>query len=91
LSALRAPPAARAMGRSSWPADEVIHIGALSHFDLLDHPTVYAHIREVVRRRYGRSRPTQGVRPSPQFYGRLDRFAADRVEPTACQYPMFGP
>jgi pimeloyl-ACP methyl ester carboxylesterase len=32
------------------PADEVIHIGALSHFDLLDHPTVYAHIREVVGR-----------------------------------------
>ena len=44
----------RSDGSVVVPADEVIHIGALSHFDLLDHPTVYTHIREVLRRRYGR-------------------------------------
>jgi pimeloyl-ACP methyl ester carboxylesterase len=31
------------------PADNVIHVGAMSHFDLLDHPVVYAHIREALR------------------------------------------
>jgi pimeloyl-ACP methyl ester carboxylesterase len=45
-------------GSVAVPADEVIHIGALSHFDLLDHPKVYSHIREVVRRRYRRTQPT---------------------------------
>lgn len=33
------------------PADNVIHVGAMSHFDLLDHPVVYAHIREALRPR----------------------------------------
>jgi pimeloyl-ACP methyl ester carboxylesterase len=33
------------------PADEVIHVGPLSHFDLLDHPLVYAHIKAVIARR----------------------------------------
>ncbi|HSP08898.1 MAG TPA: alpha/beta hydrolase [Candidatus Dormibacteraeota bacterium] len=28
------------------PADRVVHVGAVSHFDLLDHPLVYAHIRQ---------------------------------------------
>jgi pimeloyl-ACP methyl ester carboxylesterase len=32
------------------PADQVVHVGAVSHFDLLDHPLVYAHIREALAR-----------------------------------------
>jgi pimeloyl-ACP methyl ester carboxylesterase len=34
------------------PSDEVIQVGPLSHFDLLDHPLVYAQIREVLSRRH---------------------------------------
>jgi pimeloyl-ACP methyl ester carboxylesterase len=40
------------------PADEVIHVGALSHFDLLDHPLVYAQIREVLARRSNAALPS---------------------------------
>ncbi|HEX9097973.1 MAG TPA: hypothetical protein VF956_00635 [Candidatus Dormibacteraeota bacterium] len=41
------------------PADEVIHVGPLSHFDLLDHPLVYMQIRETFSRRSrGTSPPT---------------------------------
>jgi pimeloyl-ACP methyl ester carboxylesterase len=37
------------------PADEVVHVGPLSHFDLLDHPLVYAQIRDALSRRSGGS------------------------------------
>jgi pimeloyl-ACP methyl ester carboxylesterase len=30
------------------PADHVVQVGRLSHFDLLDHPSVYAEIRAVI-------------------------------------------
>jgi hypothetical protein len=30
------------------PADQVVHVGAVSHFALLDHPLVYAHIRQAL-------------------------------------------
>ncbi|HET7337917.1 MAG TPA: alpha/beta fold hydrolase [Candidatus Dormibacteraeota bacterium] len=32
-------------------SDNVFHVGALNHFDLLDHPIVYEHIRRVVEQR----------------------------------------
>ena len=41
-------------GGVAVPADEVIHVGSVSHFDLLDHPRVYKQIHRVVSRR---SRP----------------------------------
>jgi len=40
----------RADGSVVVPADEVVHVGAVSHFDLLDHPLVYAHIRQTLAR-----------------------------------------
>jgi pimeloyl-ACP methyl ester carboxylesterase len=50
-------------GSVAVPADEVIHVGRLSHFDLLDHPLVYAQIRRVLSRRSDPSSPTQSRRP----------------------------
>jgi pimeloyl-ACP methyl ester carboxylesterase len=41
-------------GGVAVPADEVIHVGSMSHFDLLDHPRVYKQIHRVLMRR---SRP----------------------------------
>jgi pimeloyl-ACP methyl ester carboxylesterase len=38
-------------GSVAVPADRVVHVGAVSHFDLLDHPMVYAHIRDAIERR----------------------------------------
>ncbi len=35
-------------GGVAVPADEVVHVGSLSHFDLLDHPRVYAEISRVL-------------------------------------------
>lgn len=35
-------------GGVAVPADEVVHVGSLSHFDLLDHPRVYAQILRVL-------------------------------------------
>ncbi len=35
-------------GRVAVAADEVVHVGSLSHFDLLDHPRVYAQIHRVL-------------------------------------------
>lgn len=40
----------RADGSVAVPADEVVHVGAMSHFDLLDHPLVYTHIRKTLSR-----------------------------------------
>lgn len=40
----------RADGSVAVPADQVVHVGALSHFDLLDHPLVYAHINQTLAR-----------------------------------------
>jgi pimeloyl-ACP methyl ester carboxylesterase len=42
-------------GSVAVPADQVIHLGALSHFDLLDHPLVYAQIRDALLRQIGPS------------------------------------
>jgi pimeloyl-ACP methyl ester carboxylesterase len=44
--------------RLAFPADHVERLGGLHHFDLLDHPRVYAHIR-----RWLMDRP-EGPRPS---------------------------
>ncbi len=44
----------RADGSVAVPADQVVHVGAMSHFDLLDHPLVYAHIRQTLARDLGR-------------------------------------
>ncbi len=38
-------------GSVAVPADRVVHVGAVSHFDLLDHPMVYAHIRDAIEKR----------------------------------------
>jgi pimeloyl-ACP methyl ester carboxylesterase len=38
-------------GTVAVAADHVIHVGAVSHFDLLDHPAVYAQLRGVLSRR----------------------------------------
>jgi pimeloyl-ACP methyl ester carboxylesterase len=43
----------KADGSVAVPADQVVHVGAVSHFDLLDHPLVYARISEALA---GRSR-----------------------------------
>jgi len=40
----------RADGSVAVRADQVVHVGAMSHFDLLDHPLVYAHIRQTLAR-----------------------------------------
>lgn len=53
----------RADGSVVVPADEVIHVGSVSHFDLLDHPQVYAQVRRVLSRRpepVGLGRPSRG-------------------------------
>ena len=38
----------RGDGSVAVPADQVVHVGAVSHFALLDHPLVYAHIRQAL-------------------------------------------
>ncbi|HUZ87898.1 MAG TPA: alpha/beta hydrolase [Candidatus Baltobacterales bacterium] len=40
----------RADGSVAVRADRVVHVGAMSHFDLLDHPLVYAQIRQTLAR-----------------------------------------
>jgi pimeloyl-ACP methyl ester carboxylesterase len=35
-------------GSTAVSADSVIHLGAMTHFDLLDHPIVYEHIRRAL-------------------------------------------
>ncbi len=44
-------------GGVAVPADEVVQVGSLSHFDLLDHPRVYAQIHRVLSRRSRLSQP----------------------------------
>ena len=50
-------------GRLAFPPDHVHRIGGLHHFDLLDHPLVYARIRDWLVERPG------GVRPDAPGHG----------------------
>ncbi|HET7421281.1 MAG TPA: alpha/beta fold hydrolase [Candidatus Dormibacteraeota bacterium] len=38
----------RVDGSTAVSADSVIHLGAMTHFDLLDHPLVYEHVRNAL-------------------------------------------
>ena len=49
--------------RLAFPPDHVHRIGGLHHFDLLDHPLIYARIRDWLVER------PEGVRPEPPGHG----------------------